>query len=73
MRGKNFLPIIIICGGLSAIFILWKFFYVPIQSEILQMQLETKKILAVEQELKILQSRHKDFSEFVELKENLTL
>lgn len=67
MRGKNFLPIIIICGGLSAIFILWKFFYVPIQSEILQMQLETKKILAVEQELKILQSRHKDFSEFVEL------
>ena len=67
MRGRNFLPITIICGGLVAIFILWQFFYVPIQSEILQMQLETKKILAVEQELKILQSRHEDFAEFVEL------
>ena len=67
MREKNFLPIAIICGGVVAIFILWQFFYVPIQSEILQMQLETKKLLAVEQELKILQSRHEDFSEFVAL------
>lgn len=67
MRGKNFLPITIICGGVVAIFILWQFFYVPIQSEILQMQLETKKILAVEKELKILKSRHEDFAEFVAL------
>lgn len=67
MRGRNFLPITIICGGVVAIFILWKFFYVPIQSEILQMQLETKKLSAVEHELKILQSRHENFSEFVEL------
>lgn len=67
MRGKNFLPIMIICGGFVAIFfILWNFFYVPIQGEILQMQLETKKLLAVEKELKILQSRHEDFAEFVE-------
>lgn len=67
MRGKNFLPITIICGGFVAIFVLWQFFYMPLQSEILQMQLETKKLLAVEHELKILQSRHEDFAEFVEL------
>lgn len=67
MRGKNFLPITIICGGFVAIFILWQFLYVPMKSEILQMQLETKRLLAVERELKILQSRHENFSEFVEL------
>ena len=68
MRGKIFLPIMIICGVfLSAIFILWNFFYIPLQGEILQMQLETKKILAVEDELKTLQSRHGDFAEFVAL------
>lgn len=66
MREKNLLPITIICGGCVAIFILWNFFYIPIQGEILQMQLETKKLSATEKELKILQSRHEDFSDFVE-------
>ena len=67
MHGKFFLPTIIFCGGIAVICILWNFFCVPIQSEILQMKIETKKLLAVGREIKTLQRRHEDFSEFVEL------
>ena len=51
-------------------FALFKFVYVPLQSEIFEMQIETKRLQAVEKSLKSFQRQHENLSEFMELTED---
>ena len=74
MKIKKSFPVAIICGGIFLIFLFVQFIFIPIQSKILEMQTETKRLQAIEKNLSELQSRHENFSEFVELTaENLSV
>ena len=66
MLDKKFLPLIIsgICATVS--FLYWQLIYIPIQAEISKFNVETKKITALENEIKFLQTRYKNFEELVD-------
>lgn len=68
MQEKIFLPTTIVLCVL--IFIGWyQFFYTTTQREILNMELETRRLREVEREILELKARHENLSAFVETKE----
>lgn len=68
MRKNFFLPAIILFFAALA-FLYRQFIFLPVQSEILNMQMESRRLQAVEKNLRDLKARHENFSEFVELTE----
>ncbi len=68
MRDNFFLPTtIILC---VIIFVGWhQFFYTTTQREILNMELETRRLREIEREISELKARHENLSAFVETKE----
>ena len=64
MRDKKFLPPIILALLIILPLGWWQFIYEPTQREILNMQLETQRLRAVEREISDLRARHKDLSAF---------
>lgn len=64
---KNLLLPIIICSLVLLTILFWQFIFVPIQSEILNMQSESRRLQAIEKNLLKLKARHENFAEFVEL------
>ena len=69
MSDKRFLPAIIFLLGIILSFGWYKFFYEPVQREILSMELETRRLREVEREILQLKARHKDLSAFIATKE----
>ena len=65
MKKIFILPIIIFSFVLLTI-LYWQFIFIPMQSEILSMQTETRRLQAVEKNLRDLKSRHENFEEFAE-------
>lgn len=64
---KDFLLPIIICSFALLTILFWQFIFLPIQSEILNMQIESRRLQAIEKSLLKLKARHENFAEFVEL------
>ncbi len=69
MIKKNFLPAIVFVTCATVAILYRQFIYIPIQAEISSLKAETKRLQTIEKELEILQTRHKNFEEFVELTE----
>lgn len=68
MQEKFFLPITFL--ACTILFFGWQYFlYEPTQREILSMELETRRLRNIEQEIFQLKARHEDLSAFVEAKE----
>lgn len=65
MSKKNFFPAIVftICATIAILY--WQLIYIPVQSEILSLAAESKRLETIEKELEILQARYKNFEEFV--------
>ena len=67
MREKIFLPLTLVACAIF--FIIWQqFFYESIQSEILGMELETRRLRELEREISELKARHGSLSAFAEAK-----
>ena len=64
---KYFLLPIIICIFAMLTFLYWQFIYIPVQSEILNMQIETRKLQATEKKLRDFEARYGDLKDFAEL------
>ena len=69
MNDKKFLPVIIFLLGIILSFGWYKFIYEPMQTEILNMELETRRLNEVKREILELKARHEDLAAFVETKE----
>ncbi|MBQ6004676.1 MAG: hypothetical protein IJL14_00330 [Selenomonadaceae bacterium] len=69
MRDKKFLPAIIFVVGIILLLGFNQFVYEPAQREILNMELETRRLHEVEQEILALKARHKSLAALVEEKE----
>ena len=69
MSDKKFLPAIIFVLGMVLSFGWHEFFYEPAQREILNMELETRRLREVEREIFQLKARHENLSTFIEQKE----
>ena len=65
MDTKNLFPLIIfsICATVAILY--WQLIYLPVQSEIVALNAETKRLETIERELQTLQTRYKNFEEFV--------
>lgn len=70
MRDKNFLLAIILFLGIILSVGWYKFIYEPTQREILNMELETRRLREVEKEILELKSRHGYLEKFVATKES---
>ena len=69
MHEKIFLPTIILVAGIILTFIWYEFIYTPAQTELLNMEIETRRLREVKQELLDLKARHENLAAFVEEKE----
>lgn len=69
MYDKKFLPVIIFAAGIILTLGWHEFIYAPAQREILNMELETRRLREVEQEILELKARHENLAAFVEEKE----
>lgn len=69
MRDKKFLPLIIFFLGIILSFGWLKFIYEPSQREILNMELETRRLREIEREISELKSRHENLLTFVQATE----
>ena len=66
MRDKKFLPLITFLLGVILSFGWYQFIYTPAQREILNMELETRRLREVEREIFDLKSRHENLSAFLQ-------
>lgn len=69
MDDKRFLPVIVFSVLIIFSFGWHQFIYEPTQREILNMELETRRLREVEREILELKARHENLSAFVEAKE----
>ncbi len=69
MYDKKFLPVIIFAAGIILTLGWHEFIYSPAQREILNMELETRRLREVEREILELKARHENLAAFVEEKE----
>ena len=69
MSDKKFFPPIIFALMIILTFGWYQFFYEPIQREILNTRLETRRLREIEREISQLKERHESLSAFVEAKE----
>ena len=69
MEEKRFLPVIVLILGIILSVGWYEFIYEPARREILNMELETRRLREVEREILNLKARHEDLSAFIELKE----
>ena len=69
MDDKRFLPVIIFAVGIILTLGWYELIYTPAQIEILNMELETRRLREVEREILELKARHENLAAFVEEKE----
>ncbi len=69
MLDKKFLPAIIFLLGIILSVGWYQFVYEPARREVLNMELETRRLREVEKEISELKARHEDLAAFVEEKE----
>ena len=69
MNDKQFLPPLIIGFAIILLFMWWQFIYEPARREILNMELETRRLNEVAREISDLKARHGDLAAFVLEKE----
>ncbi len=69
MYDKKFLPAIILALGIILSLGWYELIYAPAQREILNMELETRRLREVEREILELKARHENLAAFVEEKE----
>lgn len=69
MHDKKFLPPIIFLLGIILLLGWYKFIYEPAQREILNMELETRRLLEIAREISALKTRHKNLETLIEAKE----
>lgn len=69
MDDKKFLPAIIFAVGIILTLGWYELIYTPAQIEILNMELETRRLREIEREILELKARHEDLAAFVEEKE----
>ena len=69
MEDKRFLPLIVLLAGIILSVSWYKFIYEPARSEILSMELETRRLREIEREIATLKARHENLSAFIEKKE----
>ena len=69
MHDKKFLPPIIFLLGIILLLGWYKFIYEPAQREILNMELETRRLLELAREISALKTRHKNLETLIEAKE----
>ena len=69
MDDKRFLPVIILAVGIILTLGWYELIYTPAQIEILNMELETRRLREVEREILELKARHENLAAFVEEKE----
>ena len=70
MSNKLFLPAMMFIAGLLLLIAWHQFFYTTTQREVLNMQLEARRLHEVERQLSELKLRHKDLSAFVAQKDS---
>lgn len=72
MQMKKFSPVVIIGGGIFLIIMFLQLIFLPLQSQILEMRMETAHLQAVEKTLRKFESQQENFEDFAELtRENL--
>ena len=69
MDDKRFLPLIVLLLGIILSIGWYEFIYEPTRREILNMELETRRLREVEHEILDLKARHENLSAFIEEKE----
>ena len=69
MNDKRFLPVIIFAVIIILSFSWYQFIYEPARREILNMELETRRLRQVEREILELKARHENLAAFVTAKE----
>ena len=70
MNDKKFLPPIIFALIIILSFGWYRFIYEPARREILNMELETRRLRQIEQDILLLKARHENLSAFLEEKES---
>lgn len=68
MNDKRFLPVIILIAGIVLSFLIYQFVHEPARREILNMEMETRRLHELEKEILALQERHENLAAFVEEK-----
>lgn len=74
MNDKRYIlpsAVLVICATVAILY--WQLIYLPVESEISRLNAETKQIETLENELKQLQTRYKNFESVVELAEERLL
>ena len=69
MSNKKFLPLLIFLSAILLSIGWYEFIYQPVRREILNMELETRRLREVEREIFQLKTRHENLSAFTEAKE----